>query len=46
MTFAKLSAACKNTIGAFSEAPQDKGSVNTTGTHHPDRPEIRGILET
>jgi predicted phosphodiesterase len=46
MTFTKLSAACKDAGSPFDKTAQDKFRVNTAGTHHPDRPQIRRILVT
>jgi hypothetical protein len=45
MTFAKLSTTHKNGIRPHIEGINNKQRINSSGTHDPDRPDIRRVLE-
>ena len=46
MTFTKLSAAAEDAVGSFKKSLEDKGWVDSTGTHHSDGSKIWWVLET
>ena len=44
MTFAKLSAACKDAVSSFQKTFEDKGGINPAGTHDADGTQVGWIL--
>jgi hypothetical protein len=44
MALVEPAAADKDSVGSFSESPENEFRVNSAGAHHPYHPHIGGVL--
>jgi hypothetical protein len=45
MTFAQVSATHQHPVGSLGKSVNNQIGVDHTGTHHPDNPAVRGVLD-